>query len=247
MSLQLPKYQQLTLSFRLPKRKHGVEKSLSKKHMKIRTLGIASVLALGITLAATPVHAQDQKIFTLEELAQYDGKDDSPAYYAYEGRIYDVTSSPLWKGGEHFGLEAGKDLSGEMEEAPHGIEVFVGFKEVGVLAGHEYLLTEIDDGSAIDHEPWYMGRIEFLGQSLLGWTGIVLGISFFLTFGTCYAMPWAKAHLPWLGSKPGPDPLDKAGTHMPVTTVHKYFVWYTIVFGIIHGIIGFLQMLGIYI
>jgi predicted heme/steroid binding protein len=54
---------------------------------------------------------------------------------AYQGKVYDVTDSPLWINGDHQGLhEAGRDLTAEMSEAPHGEETLANMKVVGVLA-----------------------------------------------------------------------------------------------------------------
>lgn len=76
-----------------------------------------------------------EKKFTSDELKQYDGKEGRPAYIAYQGKVYDVTDSPLWTNGDHQGLhEAGKDLTPEMSEAPHGEETLASMKIVGVLA-----------------------------------------------------------------------------------------------------------------
>jgi predicted heme/steroid binding protein len=75
-----------------------------------------------------------ERKFTIEELKQYDGKDGRPAYIAFQGRVYDVTDSPLWTSGDHQGLhEAGKDLTTEMGEAPHGEETLANMKIVGIL------------------------------------------------------------------------------------------------------------------
>jgi len=75
-----------------------------------------------------------EKKFTLDELKQYDGKEGKPAYIAYQGKVYDVTDSPLWTYGDHQGLhEAGKDLTAELSEAPHGEETLANMKIVGVL------------------------------------------------------------------------------------------------------------------
>jgi len=72
--------------------------------------------------------------FTLEELWQYDGRDGRPAYIAYEGKVYDVTDSYLWKDGDHQGQhEAGKELTNEMKSAPHGEEPLERVKLIGVL------------------------------------------------------------------------------------------------------------------
>ena len=49
---------------------------------------------------------------TPEVLAGCDGKEGHPAYFAYEGKIYDVTQSKLWKQGVHMGRHnAGTDLT----------------------------------------------------------------------------------------------------------------------------------------
>lgn len=207
------------------------------------------------------VGAQD-KVFTLEELSQYDGKDGHKAYYAYEGKVYDVTGSKMWEEGEHFGLHAGEDLTGKMEDAPHGTEVFAGFEVMGTYKTISQTTSEGDqpetpreeksmagevENNEISEPQWFEQRIRPLGISILGWTGIFLGVFFILTFATCFAMPWAKLRLPWKGQRPGPDPLDNAPNHMAWTSVHKYFVWFTVVLGIIHGILGVMQFFGIYL
>ncbi len=78
--------------------------------------------------------AEEMKKITLEELKQYDGKDGKPAYIAYHGKVYDVSQSGLWGGGDHMGLHAaGKDLTDEIDLAPHGEEVFQRAKLVGSI------------------------------------------------------------------------------------------------------------------
>ncbi|MCW4046804.1 MAG: cytochrome B5 [Candidatus Bathyarchaeota archaeon] len=80
------------------------------------------------------VLAEELRKFTLEDLTQYDGKNGKPAYIAYQGKVYDVTQSGLWSGGEHMGLhEAGKDLTEEIEFAPHREEVLERAKLIGTL------------------------------------------------------------------------------------------------------------------
>jgi len=72
--------------------------------------------------------------FTVQELKQYDGRDGRPAYIAYKGKVYDVTDSILWIGGDHQGQhEAGKDLTKEIALAPHGEEMLQKVKLIGVL------------------------------------------------------------------------------------------------------------------
>ncbi|HEY76178.1 MAG TPA: cytochrome B5 [Thermoflexia bacterium] len=72
--------------------------------------------------------------FTLEDLARYNGKGGMPAYIAYKGQVYDVSSSFLWQNGRHQVLhEAGTDLTAALDQAPHGEDLLKGFPVVGVL------------------------------------------------------------------------------------------------------------------
>jgi len=69
-----------------------------------------------------------------EQLAAYDGKEGRPAYFAYEGKIYDATASRLWKQGVHMGRHnAGMDLTQALDLAPHGPDKVLGMPEVGTL------------------------------------------------------------------------------------------------------------------
>jgi predicted heme/steroid binding protein len=74
------------------------------------------------------------KEFTLEELAEYNGK-EGKMYVAYNGKVYDVSESYLWEDGNHQGLhDAGQDLSESMDdEAPHDPEVLEDYPVVGTL------------------------------------------------------------------------------------------------------------------
>jgi predicted heme/steroid binding protein len=72
--------------------------------------------------------------FTGAELEGYNGKNGKPAYIAFKGKVYDVSESDLWRGGEHMGLhQAGKDITEELELAPHMEEVLDRVKLVGEL------------------------------------------------------------------------------------------------------------------
>jgi predicted heme/steroid binding protein len=72
--------------------------------------------------------------FTAEEFASYDGRDGRPAYVAYEGKVYDVTDSFLWKGGRHQAMhDAGLDLTRALLDAPHGPDLLARCPRVGVL------------------------------------------------------------------------------------------------------------------
>lgn len=74
------------------------------------------------------------KKFNLEELKQYNGQAGKPAYLAFEGKVYNVTDSSFWRGGDHRGVHhAGKDLTEDIKVAPHSKGVFSRIKQVGVL------------------------------------------------------------------------------------------------------------------
>ncbi len=75
---------------------------------------------------------EKEKTFTLQELSRYDGKEGRPAYFAYGGKVYDITTSGQWEDGEHHGLHSsGVDLTDALSEAPHGEDVFERFRVVG--------------------------------------------------------------------------------------------------------------------
>jgi predicted heme/steroid binding protein len=70
--------------------------------------------------------------FTRQDLARYDGRNGSPAYVAFDGKVYDVTGSYFWRNGVHQVLHpAGRDLTAGMRDAPHGPDMLAKFKIVG--------------------------------------------------------------------------------------------------------------------
>jgi predicted heme/steroid binding protein len=81
------------------------------------------------------VGGEDMEEFTLEEVTKYNGKDGQKTYIVYSGKVYDVTGSGFWDGGEHMGLhEAGLDLTEDLDmEAPHESDALENFKVVGVI------------------------------------------------------------------------------------------------------------------
>ncbi len=88
-----------------------------------------------VSPAPTGAGAEEELTLTLDELAQYDGKDGNPAYIAVDGVIYDVTDVALWKNGAHNGYTAGQDLTDEIKNiSPHGVSKLKGLPVVGKLA-----------------------------------------------------------------------------------------------------------------
>ncbi|MCP3676503.1 MAG: cytochrome B5 [Deltaproteobacteria bacterium] len=76
------------------------------------------------------------KKFTEDDLKRYDGSQPGdPVYFAYKGKVYDVTKHPLFIDGIHFEHYAGTDLSDFMDEAPHGDEALHECEVVGEYEG----------------------------------------------------------------------------------------------------------------
>ncbi|MEQ9230091.1 MAG: cytochrome b5 domain-containing protein [Cyclobacteriaceae bacterium] len=73
------------------------------------------------------------KEYTPSELALRNGQDREEIWVAYQGRIYDVSKSKLWKKGMHYEHWAGQDLTHELPDAPHTERVFEKFEQIGKL------------------------------------------------------------------------------------------------------------------
>ncbi len=79
--------------------------------------------------------ATNQRKISQQELQENNGKNGKPAFIAYKGKVYDVSESSMWIEGDHMGMhEAGKDLTAELEDAPHREENFKNVKFVGELS-----------------------------------------------------------------------------------------------------------------
>jgi predicted heme/steroid binding protein len=79
------------------------------------------------------------KVFTLDELAQFNGKNGAPAYVAVDGVVYDVSNARMWGDGKHdpcdLGAVAGADMSDVIAQAPGRMRALLGnMPVVGTLA-----------------------------------------------------------------------------------------------------------------
>ncbi len=79
------------------------------------------------------VTSSELLIFSMEELAKYNGKNGSSAYVAVDGVVYDVTNSNKWKEGSHQGYNAGTDLTEYIGKSPHGKSILDEMPVVGKM------------------------------------------------------------------------------------------------------------------
>jgi predicted heme/steroid binding protein len=70
---------------------------------------------------------------TRSQLALRNGQDKPEIWVAYNGLVYDVTTSRLWRNGKHYEHWAGQDLTDELADAPHTEMVFDKFQVIGRL------------------------------------------------------------------------------------------------------------------
>ena len=74
------------------------------------------------------------KEFDADELAGFNGENGKPIYVAYDGKVYDVSDSKLWRNGQHMKRHhSGSDLTADMQAAPHESNVLERYPQVGIL------------------------------------------------------------------------------------------------------------------
>ena len=76
---------------------------------------------------------EDLHTYTRSQLALRNGQDRPEIWVAFQGLIYDMTQSKLWKNGKHYEHWAGQDLTDELSDAPHSEKVFEKFNPIGKL------------------------------------------------------------------------------------------------------------------
>jgi predicted heme/steroid binding protein/uncharacterized membrane protein len=83
--------------------------------------------------AGQPMSKRKEEL-TPDELLQFTGGEGQPALFAYNGEVFEVTGSKLWKNGVHVGKHpAGRDLTEALKLAPHGEEKVLAMPKVGKL------------------------------------------------------------------------------------------------------------------
>jgi predicted heme/steroid binding protein/uncharacterized membrane protein len=98
------------------------------------------------------------KEFDPADIEKFNGTEGNPVYIVHQGKVFDVTDSKLWKTGLHMKRHhAGKDLTTDIQAAPHGTEVLERFPQVGIVKKQE--IPEVKIPAAL---AWLLARYPML-------------------------------------------------------------------------------------
>ena len=98
--------------------------------------------------------------FDIAELEKYDGKEGRPIYIAYQGKVYDVSNSKLWKSGLHMKRHhAGGDLTIDIQGAPHAPDVLERYPQIGTLKEEAADVAELEIPRSL---AWLLEKYPFL-------------------------------------------------------------------------------------
>jgi predicted heme/steroid binding protein len=113
-----------------------------REHLQEDELGIAKAVVEKVPRPIEKVEEKPEipteglKPFTLQELHHFNGTEGKPIYIAFKGKVYDLSTSPLFQGEKRMRCHlAGKDLTKDMDIAPHGEDLVFKFSVVGKLSG----------------------------------------------------------------------------------------------------------------
>ena len=112
-----------------------------KKILLLTSVLLLAFSIVGCEQVSTFLNQNEEVVFTLDELAAYNGKDGNRGYTAVNGVVYDVTDE--FPNGEHQGFQvAGIDATAIFEASPHTMSMLGSLNVVGVL---ETLTTQVND------------------------------------------------------------------------------------------------------
>jgi predicted heme/steroid binding protein/uncharacterized membrane protein len=98
--------------------------------------------------------------FDIAELEKYDGSDGRPVYVAYKEKVYDISGSKLWRNGLHMKRHhAGRDMTTDIQGAPHEPDVLERFPQVGTLKKETAEVAELEIPRALD---WLLQKVPML-------------------------------------------------------------------------------------
>jgi predicted heme/steroid binding protein/uncharacterized membrane protein len=83
--------------------------------------------------------------FDIAELEKFDGNNGRPVYVAYKGKVYDISDSKLWRNGLHMKRHhAGRDMTTDIQGAPHEPDVLEIYPQVGTLKKERAEVAELE-------------------------------------------------------------------------------------------------------
>ena len=98
------------------------------------------------------------KEFDADELAGFKGENGNLTYIAYDGKVYDVSESKLWRKGQHMNRHrSGGDLTSDMQAAPHESNVLERYPLVGILKK-----VAVEEPAIPQPIAWLINRFPFL-------------------------------------------------------------------------------------
>ncbi len=98
------------------------------------------------------------KEFDADELARFNGENGNPTYIAYDGKVYDVSESKLWRKGQHMNRHrSGGDLTRDMQAAPHESNVLERYPQVGI-----FKKVAVEEQAIPQPIAWLINRFPFL-------------------------------------------------------------------------------------
>lgn len=94
-----------------------------------------SVKAKDVTKKQVDTQAQGtNRVFTTDELANYNGQGGNPAYIAVEGIVYDITPNlDFWTTGINSAVVPGRDVTTHVSRLYGSLSILGGLKIVGIL------------------------------------------------------------------------------------------------------------------
>ncbi len=98
--------------------------------------------------------------FDIAELEKFDGNDGRPVYVAYKGKVYDISDSKLWRNGLHMKRHhAGRDMTVDIQGAPHEHDVLERFPQVGTLKKEAADVAELEIPRSL---AWLLEKVPML-------------------------------------------------------------------------------------
>jgi len=98
--------------------------------------------------------------FDIAELEKFDGNDGRPVYVAYKGKVYDISDSKLWRNGLHMKRHhAGRDMTVDIQGAPHEPDVLERFPQVGTLKKEAADVAELEIPRSL---AWLLEKVPML-------------------------------------------------------------------------------------